>query len=122
MKSTTILLVDDHQLLRAAWTEMLRLQLNLKVIGSTGFAREAIALAETQYPAIILLDLNMQPVDGFELLPLLLQASPSSKVIAVYMYDLPAYAQRFIKLGGYGYVTKDSPLSEMLAAIGEVEQ
>ncbi len=67
-----------------------------------------------------MLDINMAPMSGFDVLKMIRKYSPSSKIIGVSMHSQPAYAKKMLRLGAKGYVTKNSPRSEMMQAITEV--
>ena len=68
----------------------------------------------------MLLDINMAPMSGFDVLKQIRKFSPGSKIIGVSMHSQPAYAKKMLRLGAKGYVTKNSPRQEMLEAIAEV--
>lgn len=120
MRRITILLVDDHKLIRDSWTYILNNDPRFSVIGQTGNAEEAVAIAKDKNPGIVLMDINMQPVDGFETTKRIHRFSPDSKIIGVSMYSIPAYAKKLLQNGAMGYVTKNSSKEEMIDAIMEV--
>ena len=120
MRRITILLVDDHKLIRDSWAYILNNDPRFTVIGQAGNADEAVAIAMDKHPGIVLMDINMQPVDGFETTKRIHQHSPASKIIGVSMYSLPAYAKKLLQNGAMGYVTKNSSKEEMIDAIMEV--
>jgi len=120
MEKITILLVDDHRLIRDSWSFILNNDPRFHVISETSSGEEAIEMARVLKPRIILMDVNMSPVNGFDATRLILRHSPESRIIAVSMHTLPAYAKRMIQLGAMGYVTKNSSKEEMMAAIVEV--
>jgi len=120
MRRITILLVDDHKLIRDSWAYILNNDPRFTVIGQAGNADEAVAIAKDKHPGIVLMDINMQPVDGFETTKRIHHHSPASKIIGVSMYSLPAYAKKLLQNGAMGYVTKNSSKEEMIDAIMEV--
>jgi DNA-binding NarL/FixJ family response regulator len=120
MRRITILLVDDHKLIRDSWAYILNSDPRFTVIGQAGNADEAVAIVKDKHPGIVLMDINMQPIDGFETTKRIHIHSPASKVIGVSMYSLPAYAKKLLQSGAMGYVTKNSPKEEMIDAIMEV--
>jgi DNA-binding NarL/FixJ family response regulator len=122
MNKIKILLTDDHQLIRKTWAFVLNSNPRFEVIADTGSAEEAIQIAKTRNPDIILMDINMYPDNGFELTEMILKDSPGSKIIGLSMNSLPSYAKRMIEIGGYGYLTKNSSLEEMTKAIFEVNE
>jgi len=120
MEKITILLVDDHKLIRDSWSFILNIDPRFVVIGETSSGAEAIEIAREKRPQIILMDVNMTPVTGFDATKEISIISPESKIIAVSMHTMPAYAKRMIQLGAMGYVTKNSSKDEMISAIVEV--
>src|SRR5262245_4808609 len=120
MEKITILLVDDHQLVRDSWSYILNSDSRFRVVGSTAVADEAITIAKTKHPKIVLMDLNMTPVSGFDLTKMMRREEPDSKIIAVSMHNMPAYARRVIQMGAMGYLTKNSSKEEMMTAIMSV--
>jgi len=120
MKKISILLVDDHKLIRDSWSFILNSDPRFTVIGETKNGEEAVEIAKTLKPDIVLMDVNMSPVNGFDATEQVIKYSPGSKVIAVSMHSMPAYAKRMMQLGAMGYVTKNSSKDEMIEAIIEV--
>jgi len=120
MEQITILLVDDHKLIRDSWSFILNSDQRFRVVGETNNGDEAIQMVETLRPAIILMDVNMAPVNGFDAARRVLEVAPDSKIIAVSMHTMPAYAKRMMQIGALGYVTKNSSKDEMIRAIIEV--
>lgn len=120
MEKITILLVDDHKLIRDSWCFILNSDPRFQIIGETSAGEEAIELAKTKKPQIVLMDVNMSPVNGFDATRQIRKYSPGSKVIGISMYTMPAYAKRMLQMGAMGYVTKNSSKDEMFEAIVEV--
>lgn len=120
MSKITILLVDDHKLIRESWNIVLSTDSRFEVIGETSDVQEAIELATRFKPQIVLMDINMAPVNGFEATKLVLRQSPQSQVIGISMHSMPAYARRMFQMGARGYVTKNSSKDELFLAIEEV--
>lgn len=114
------MIVDDHTLIRETWSFLLGRNENFEVIAEVGDGQRAIDIARDKRPGIVLLDINMAPLNGFDVLKMIRKLSPGSKVIAVSMHSQPAYAKKMLRLGARGYVTKNSPRQEMLDAINEV--
>jgi DNA-binding NarL/FixJ family response regulator len=120
MEKITILLVDDHKLIRDSWCYILNNDPRFQVIGEKGDGNEAIEFVKKTKPQIVLMDVNMTPVNGFDATKQIHKCSPGSKVIGISMYCLPAYAKRMMQMGAMGYVTKNSSKDEMIEAILEV--
>jgi two-component system invasion response regulator UvrY len=122
MKNTTILIVEDHQLLRQTWSCILNNYVGYQVIGECENAQDAIGLARSVLPEIIILDINLPGMNGIEAVPHLLKSSPTSKILGISMHGQPAYARKMIKQGAMGYVCKKSSSQEMLVALTEIRK
>jgi DNA-binding NarL/FixJ family response regulator len=90
------------------------------VVGETNNGEDAVEIVKNLRPDIVLMDVNMVPVNGFDATQQINKFTPGSKVIAVSMHTMPAYAKRMMQLGAMGYVTKNSSKDEMIKAILEV--
>jgi DNA-binding NarL/FixJ family response regulator len=122
MKKVSILIVDDHQLIRDSWSFILSSDSRFEVVGALSNAEEAVAFVQKNNPDIVLMDVNMSPVNGFEATKQIKKASTHSKVIGVTMHSMPAYAKKMMQSGAMGYITKNSPKDEMITAILEVHE
>lgn len=120
MEQISILLVDDHKLIRDSWSFILNSDPRFTVIAEASSGDEAVEIARTKKPAVILMDVNMSPLNGFDATKLISKYSPGSKIIAVSMHTMPAYAKRMMQLGAMGYVTKNSSKEELIRAILDV--
>ncbi len=121
-RKITILLVDDHKLIRYSWALILNSDPHFQVVGESDNVEEAVNIAIAKSPDIVLMDINMSPVDGFDGTRLVRKYAPSSRVIGLSMHSLPAYAKRMLQLGAMGYITKNSSKEEMIEAIKEVNK
>ena len=122
MAKISVMIVDDHTLIRETWSFLLARNENFEVIAEAGDGQKAIDIARDKRPQIVLLDINMAPLNGFDVLKMIRKLSPGSKVIAVSMHSQPAYAKKMLRLGAKGYITKNSPRQEMLDAMMEVNK
>jgi two-component system, NarL family, invasion response regulator UvrY len=122
MGKISVMIVDDHTLIRETWSFLLGRNENFEVIAEAGDGERAIEIARDKRPQIVLLDINMAPINGFDVLKSIRKLSPGSKVIAVSMHSQPAYAKKMLRLGAKGYVTKNSPRQEMIDAMMEVNR
>lgn len=120
MEKITILLADDHRLILESWKYLLEGDNRFTVIALADSGNKAVELATTLKPKIVLLDINMGAMNGFEVTKLIRKCAPGTKVIGVSMHSMPAYAKKMIKFGASGYVTKNSPKNELIQAIVEV--
>lgn len=122
MEKITILIADDHKLIRETWSFILNSDPRFQVIAQCSNGEEAISLAQQMRPKVVLLDINMTPISGIEATEQIRKYSPASKIIGVSMHSQPAYVKKLLKLGAHGYVTKNSPQQEMFEAIVEVSK
>ncbi len=120
MGKITILIADDHKLIRETWTYILNSDERFEVVAECGDAEQAVELSKELNPNIILMDINMPPFNGFEATEQIRKVSPDSKIIGVSMHSQPAYAKKMLQVGARGYVTKNSSKEEMFNAITEV--
>lgn len=122
MNKITILLVDDHKLIRESWSFILNSDPRFEVIGETNDVNEAVEIVKSLQPSVVLMDINMTPTNGFEGTRLVRKFSPGSKVIGISMHSMPAYARKMLQMGATGYVTKNSSKDELISAIVAVHE
>lgn len=120
MEKISILIADDHKLIRETWSYILNNDDRFEVIAECGDSEKAVEMSKAKRPQIVLMDINMTPISGFEATERIRKLSPSSKVIGVSMHSQPAYAKKMLQIGARGYVTKNSSKEEMIKAILEV--
>ena len=117
----TILVVDDHELVRTGICRMLEDHADVQVIGQAESGEEAIALVRQLHPNVVLLDVNM-PYWRSRNDPSSLQTAPETKVLAVSGLAEEPYPSLLLKAGAKGYITKGAPITEMVRAINKVMQ
>ncbi len=119
MKSERIRIViaDDHPMIRETWKLLLEQDKRFTVIAQCGNGAEAIDAAINFAPDIILMDINMRPVNGFEATRKIVKQTSLVKIIAMSVNNQPSYARNMLRLGAKGYVTKNSSKEEMTKAI-----
>jgi DNA-binding NarL/FixJ family response regulator len=117
-----VLLVDNHKLFRDGLAEIFAAEDDMRVVGQAKNALEAIALAETQKPDAILLDIEMPLMGTEETLGRLLHASPSSKILVLTMYDEPHLVRRVLTSGASAFLTKYASRDELIMAMRTVHR
>ena len=122
MEKISVLIADDHKLIRDTWSFILNNDPRFQVIAECGDSEQAVEAAKNKRPNIVLMDINMMPISGFEATERIRKVSPASKIIGVSMHSQPAYAKKMLQIGARGYVTKNSSKEEMMKAILEVHQ
>lgn len=117
MDSLRILIVDDHALFRSGMTGLLRTTPDMQVVGAAVDGNEAIAMAATLQPDLILMDLHMPGMSGIEATRRILQASPNIRVLVVTMFEDEHSVSMALRAGAHGYMLKDADEDELLRAI-----
>lgn len=120
MNKTTILIVDDHTLIRESWSFILNTHPGFSVVGECGAAEEAIELVTILQPHIVILDINLPRMNGIDATEQLRTCSPGTRVLGVSMHNHPTYARKMIGQGAMGFITKNAPREEMIHAIKEI--
>lgn len=119
MASQTIrvVIVDDHQMVRETWKMILDRHERIQVIAECASGEEAIETAAALSPDVMLMDINMYPMNGLEATRFIKGKFPSIRIIGVSVNNQPSYAKNMLQVGAHGYVTKNSPMEEMVHAI-----
>jgi DNA-binding NarL/FixJ family response regulator len=112
-----IALVDDHSLVRDGVRALLSTRPLFEVVGEAENARQALTLCEEVKPDILLVDIGLQDMNGLELTQLIRQRCPAIKILILSMYDNQEYVVTSIRAGASGYVLKNAPSREIVAAI-----
>lgn len=120
MSTTRILLVDDHPLVREGLRARLGTVEGIEVVGEAGDAAEAFTQVEALRPDLVLMDVGMKQTHGIELTARLRERHPALRVLMLSMYDNPEYVHRALAAGASGYVLKEAPSEEIVAAIAAV--
>lgn len=119
-KQIRVVLVDDHQVVRDSWKFLLDRDQRFTIVAQCKDGVEAIAKAIELHPDVMLMDINMTPVNGFEATKEIVEKMPDVKIIGVSANNHPSYANKILALGGWGFVTKSSPFDELMSAIVKV--
>jgi two-component system, NarL family, invasion response regulator UvrY len=112
-----IAIADDHSRLRQAWVFILSRIPGISIVAECCNGEEAIKAVKTHTPDIILMDINMEPVNGIEAAAKIAKHYPSTRIIGMSVHKDMSYVNRMLKAGASGYVTKDSSSKEMIEAI-----
>ncbi|MDB5205204.1 MAG: response regulator transcription factor [Flavisolibacter sp.] len=110
-------IVDDHDMIRQTWKMVLQRDERIEVIAECSSGAEAIVCAGKEMPDVMLMDINMSPINGFEATRIIAKEYPFIKIIGTSINNQSAYARNLMQMGAKGYVTKNSPSEEMIAAI-----
>lgn len=117
---TRIALVDDHALVREGIRALLAAMPQIEVVGEAESATEALDLLERVQPDVLLVDIGLQDSTGLELTRSLAERYPDVQVLILSMYDNLEYVRSSIRAGARGYVLKNAPSREIVAAIAAI--
>jgi two-component system, NarL family, invasion response regulator UvrY len=115
-----VLLVDDHDLVRTGIRNYLNEVPGIKVVGEARTGEEAVKIARNANPHVVLMDVKMPGIGGFEATRKLLRLNPDLKILVVTSCENDVYPARLLQIGAYGYMTKGSSMEEMLQAVRAV--
>lgn len=122
MTKKTILLVDDHAMLRAGLRALLAGEPDLEVVGEASDGQEAVLLAEQLHPDVVVMDIAMPVMNGLEATRRIAARLPETRVLALTMHAEEQYLLQVLEAGGSGYVLKRSADTELLEAIRSVSR
>jgi two-component system response regulator NreC len=117
---TTILLADDHRIVRQGLRALLEAEPDLQLVGETGDGLEAVQLAERLEPDVVVLDLMMPSINGLEATRQISESCPRTQVIILSMHADEGYVLESLRNGAAGYVLKDSSADDLVRAVREV--
>ena len=118
VSTISIVLADDHRMVRAALRALLGAHDDLEVVGDAGDAAQALAAVIDHRPAVLVLDLNMPgKLTALDVIPEVRAASPETGIVILTMQRDPGFARRTRKLGAIAYVLKESADSDLVEAI-----
>ena len=117
MKKTSILLVDDHAVVRMGLSAIINLQADLKVCGEAENGETAVRLAAELKPDVVVMDFSLPGMDGAEATAAVLKVSPTSKVLILTSFGTSADLARAMAAGAIGAVTKNLSNDELSSAI-----
>lgn len=119
-QGSTIMLVDDHAIVREGYRSLLAKQPRLKVVAEAGDGTEAYRLYKETRPDLVIMDLTMPGLGGVEAIRRIRQWDPAARILVFTMHQNAAYAVQAIRAGARGYVTKSSRPEALVRAAFEV--
>ena len=122
MKKITLLLADDHQIVREGFRVLLQDERDLEIVGEAQTGRQAVELAERLQPAVVVMDIAMPQLNGLEATRQILEARPATKVIILSSHHEAAYADEAIAAGAAAYLIKQSSSHVLCETIRTVQQ
>lgn len=121
MNPIKVILVDDHQLVRKGIASLLKTYTEFEIIGDTGSSEDAVELITESKPDIVLLDIAMPGLTGFQLISLIQEISPKTKIIMLSMHASQEHVNSALGLGAHGYIVKNAATEELVLAIRTVQ-
>jgi len=116
----TVALCDDHAMLRAGLRRLLGDEADLAVIGESGTAEEAVAMARLEKPDVFVLDVGLPGKNGIEAIRQIREVSPSTRILVLTMHDDVAYLREAFAAGASGYLVKRAADVELVLAVRAV--
>ncbi len=120
MKRIRILLADDHAVVRQGFKMILGAQPDMEIVGEAGNGREAVDLAETLKPDVVVMDVAMPELNGIEATRRLAASTPHARVLALSMHKDSVYVREILRAGARGYLLKDSGAADLISAVRAV--
>lgn len=112
-----VLLVDDHPVVRAGVAGMLSVETDIEIVGEADDGGQAVVLARTLRPDVVLMDLRMPGTDGVAATAAITAELPQTHVVVLTTYDTDADIVRAVEAGATGYLLKDAPRADLAAAV-----
>ncbi len=122
MKKISVLLADDHRILREGIKSLLEKAPDIQVVGEAAEGGEAVAKAQRLSPDVVLMDITMPGMNGLEATRQIKALKPGVKVLILTMHESNQYISQFLRSGASGYVLKDTAAQELVGAIRVVGQ
>jgi DNA-binding NarL/FixJ family response regulator len=119
-KKITVLLVDDHSLVRRGFRRMLEDESDMQVVGEAGNGEEAVKLARSVHPKVVVMDCALPGMNGLEATRQIIEDSPDTAVLMLSMHTESTWVRQAIEAGAKGYVLKNALDLELGAAIRKV--
>jgi len=116
---TTVLLVDDHHVVRRGIRALLENEAGILVVGEAGTGVDAARLAQQLKPDVLIIDLMLADMSGLEVIRQLRKRAPATSAVVLSMYGNDCYVVEALQAGAKAYVLKDSPPEELMRAVRE---
>jgi DNA-binding NarL/FixJ family response regulator len=118
--SISVLVVDDQSMVRAGFRMLLGGEKDIEVVAEASNGLEAVSKAARFHPKVVLMDIRMPELDGLEATKRILAADPDARILILTTFDLDEYVYEALRAGASGFVLKDDPPEQLLAAVRTV--
>jgi DNA-binding NarL/FixJ family response regulator len=115
-----VLVVDDQSMVRAGFRMLLSGQEDIEVVAEASNGLDAVSQAARFHPTVVLMDIRMPELDGLEATRRILAADPDARVLILTTFDLDEYVYEALRAGASGFVLKDDPAEQLIAAVRTV--
>jgi DNA-binding NarL/FixJ family response regulator len=122
MKRITVLLADDHMIVREGFRKMLEMEDDIEVVGEAQEGRQAVALAKKLHPDVVLMDIAMPQLNGLEATRQVLKALPGTRIVILSAHSDDAYVKNATESGAVGFLLKQTSAHVVCEAIRQVQQ
>jgi two-component system invasion response regulator UvrY len=122
MNIIRVLLVDDHEVVRAGYRRLLENTPDIQVIAEASSGEEAYSLYATQQPDVVIMDLSMPGIGGIEAISKIIHREKSAKILVFSVHESETFLSRVLEAGALGYITKRSAAKIMVDAVRQVAQ
>ena len=122
MKQITVLLAEDHTIVREGFRKMLELEKDFQIVGEAQDGRQAVAMVKKLRPEVVLMDIAMPLLNGLEATRQVLKEVPATKVIMLSAHSDDAYVTSAIESGAVGFLLKQTSSQDVCRAIREVQK
>jgi len=121
-KHITVLLAEDHQIVREGLRKLLEAEKDIEVVGEATSGRQAVALAKKLMPAVVVMDIAMPLLNGLEATRQILQAGTGTKVLMLSAHSDDTYVEQAVAFGAMGFLLKQTSSNDLSKAIREIEK
>ena len=122
MERITVLLADDHEVVRNDFRKMLEFEDDLEVVGEATNGRQAVVMVKTLLPALVLMDIAMPLLNGLQATRQILIAAPATKMLMISSHTDNVYVEEAIRSGAMGYLIKQTNSGDLCFAIREIHK
>ncbi len=122
MTSITVLLAEDHQIVREGLRALLKLEKDIQVVGEADNGRDAVRLTDSLRPDVVVMDIAMPLLNGLEAARQILTAAPATRLLILSAHSDDAYVERVMELGAAGYLIKQTAAHILPTAIREIHR